>query len=142
MDNAVHWYTTCFQYNRSANEEFVQVQRSFSRVKFVYAPLKILVRLEMGGAAQDAASDVGIGPEHLDGCDEAVAAERRREPGNAGIRIRALRRIGCQHAEIDDRAMHPPCRVNHGIHPYLFLETMIPSYLDPAPGLCPLYTHR
>ena len=53
-----------------------------------------------GEAAQYAARDLWRPPQHLQGGDQPVAAECRRIPGNAGIRVTALRRIRHQHRQI------------------------------------------
>ena len=45
----------------------------------------------------------GIQPQHLQRGDQAVAAERGRIPGNAGVGIGPLRRIGDQHVEVGHR---------------------------------------
>jgi len=50
--------------------------------------------------AQYAARHVRAPPQHLQRGDQAVAAERGREPRDAGIRIAALRRVGHQHGKI------------------------------------------
>ena len=57
-----------------------------------------------GEPAQHAARDVRAPPQHLQRRDQAVAAERRREPRDAGIGIAALRRIRHQHRQIGRRA--------------------------------------
>ena len=59
-----------------------------------------LLGLERREPAQHAARHAGIAPQHLDRGDQPVAAERGRVPGDAGIRITALRRLGHQHAEV------------------------------------------
>ena len=60
--------------------------------------------LERREPAQHAARHGGIAPQHLDRRDQPVAAECRRVPGDAGVRVAALRRRGHQHAEIGGRA--------------------------------------
>ena len=45
-----------------------------------------------GEPPQHAFGDAGIAPQHLQRGDDPVAAERGRVPGNAGVRVRALRR--------------------------------------------------
>ena len=68
-------------------------------------------RIECGGLKggeppQDALGDAGIAPQHLQRRDDAVAAERGRVPGNAGIRVGTLRRVGRQHREVGHRAAY------------------------------------
>ena len=57
-----------------------------------------------GEAAQHAARHLGAPPQHLQRGNEAVAAERRGEPGDAGIGIAALRRVRHQHRKIGGRS--------------------------------------
>ena len=56
-----------------------------------------------GQPLEHAARDPRIDPQHLQRGDQSVAAERRRVPGNAGIGISPLRRIGHQHVEVGHR---------------------------------------
>jgi len=57
-------------------------------------------RLKRREPAQRAARHAGIAPQHFDCGDQPVTPERGRVPGDARIRVAALRRIGHQHAEI------------------------------------------
>ena len=59
--------------------------------------------LERGEAPQHALRDARIEPEHLQRGDQSVAAERGRIPGDAGIGITPLRRVGHQHVEVGHR---------------------------------------
>jgi hypothetical protein len=70
-------------------------------------------RLRVREVAQNALGDVGIHPQRHERRDQRVAAERRREPGNARIRIGTLRRVGDEHVQVRDRAPHD--LVEHGI---------------------------
>ena len=59
----------------------------------------------MGGKSpQRAARHVGVEPQHLQRGDEAVAAESRGVPGNAGIGKSPFRRVREQHVEVGHRA--------------------------------------
>ena len=73
------------------------------------AGLRVVRRVDDGGLgrgkpAQHAARHARIEPQHFDRGDDAVAAERRRIPGDAGVGIRPLRRLGYQHVKIGHRA--------------------------------------
>ena len=56
-----------------------------------------------GEPLQHAARDARIDPQHLQRGDQSVAAERGRIPGDARIRIAALRGLGHQHVEVGHR---------------------------------------
>ncbi len=56
--------------------------------------------LKMREPPQHALGDPRINPQHLERGDQAIAAERRRVPGNAGIGITPLRRLRHQHVEV------------------------------------------
>ena len=64
-------------------------------------------RLGRGQVREHAARQLRIDPQELQRGDDAVAAERRAEPGHAGVRIRAVRRGRGQHADVGGRATHP-----------------------------------
>ena len=66
--------------------------------------LIVHIGLEMRQAFEHAARHARIEPQHLKRGNDAVASERCRIPGNAGIRIRSLRRIRHQHVEVGHRA--------------------------------------
>ena len=71
--------------------------------------LGVPLGLDRGGLGlcqefQDALGDGGIGPQCHQRGDDAVAAERRAEPGRAGVGIRPQRRLGDQHVQIGDSA--------------------------------------
>ncbi len=63
----------------------------------------VALGLQRRQSAQHAVRHAGIEPEHLQRGDQTVAAERRRIPGDAGVGIAALRRVGHQHAEVGHR---------------------------------------
>ena len=64
-------------------------------------------RLRRRQEAEHAARQLRLEPEQLERGDDAVAAERRAEPGDARVRIRPGRRLGDHHLEIGERAVHP-----------------------------------
>ena len=73
-----------------------------------FTGLGVGLRVEIGRLMgreplEDAERDARIEPEALQGGDEAVAAERRRIPGDAGVRVGPFGRIGQQDREIRGR---------------------------------------
>ena len=60
-----------------------------------------------GQIGQHAAGQARVEPQHLPGGEDAVAAERGREPGDAGERIGAGRQVGDQEAEVGARLLEP-----------------------------------
>ena len=50
-----------------------------------------VVRLGGGQVAEDAARELRMDPEQLQGGNDAVAPKRRAEPGHAGVRVLAAR---------------------------------------------------
>ena len=86
-------------------------RRHFAAAHFVrdFSRFGVGKRIECGGLKggqppQHALGDTGVAPQHLHRRDDAVAAERRRIPGNAGVRVGALRRLGRQHRKVGHRA--------------------------------------
>ena len=76
-------------------------------------------------AAQHAARHVRRPPQHLQCRDQPVAAERGRVPGNAGIGVTALRRVGHQHREIGGRsAQHRVETLVRRLHGGLFARRL------------------
>jgi hypothetical protein len=65
------------------------------------------VGLRRGEEAKHPARERRMDREHLHRGDDAVAAERRAEPRDAGVRIGALRRVGHQHPQVGRRARDP-----------------------------------
>ena len=59
--------------------------------------------LEISEPLQHALGDARIEPQHLQRRDQPVAAERGRIPGNAGVGVSALRRLGHEHVEVGHR---------------------------------------
>ena len=64
----------------------------------------LLRRLGGGQELQDSPGDRGIDPQQLHRRDDAVAAERGAEPGDAGVGVSPVRGVSDQHVEIRDRA--------------------------------------
>ena len=64
-------------------------------------------RLGLGEKGEHAARDVGRQPEQFERGQDAVAAKRCAEPGNAGIGICAGGRIGDEHPKIGQRSADP-----------------------------------
>ena len=92
--------------------DFAQ-HRHFAAAHFVqdFAGLGVGQRIEVGGLKsrqppQHAFGDARIAPQHLQRRDDAVAAERGRVPGDAGVRVGALRRAGGQHRQVGHRAAY------------------------------------
>ena len=63
-------------------------------------------RLDAGEVAQHAAGDARVEPQGFERGDQRVAAEGGREPGDAGVGVRAGGGVGHQHVEVGDRAAH------------------------------------
>ncbi len=63
-------------------------------------------RLDAGEVAQHAAGDARVEPQGFERGDQRVAAEGGREPGDAGVGVRAAGGVGQQHVEVGDRAAH------------------------------------
>ena len=66
-----------------------------------------LGRLAHGQIGQDPFGQRRVEPQHLPGRDDAVASERRREPGRARVRVRARRQIGGQQGDVGARLVQP-----------------------------------
>ncbi|MND95557.1 hypothetical protein D3C80_878150 [compost metagenome] len=66
-----------------------------------------LCRLARGQIGQHPLGQAGVDPQHLPGGDDAVAPERGREPGHAGVRIGAGRQVGGQQGHIRARLPQP-----------------------------------
>ncbi len=64
----------------------------------------IFVRLRRRQKAQHASRERRIHPECLQGGDQSVASEGRREPWHAGIGIRSVLGVGHEHADVGHRA--------------------------------------
>ena len=71
------------------------------------AERRCLRRLMLREESQHAARQAWIEPQHLQRRDHAVAAERRREPGNAGIGVGSGRELGGQQRDIGASARRP-----------------------------------
>ena len=57
--------------------------------------------------SKDAAGERRIDPEHLERGDDAVAPEGRAEPGDAGVGIRPVRRVGRHQRTSAERSVDP-----------------------------------
>jgi hypothetical protein len=66
-----------------------------------------LRRLGGGQKTEHATGDLGRDPEDLHRGDDAVAPEGRAEPGDAGVGIGTVRRLGDHHLQIGDRPVQP-----------------------------------
>jgi hypothetical protein len=65
-------------------------------------------RLRVGQECKDPARDLRVRPQQLERGDQSVPSERRAEPRDAGVRIRAARRLGDHHVEIGGGPPEPP----------------------------------
>ena len=95
-----------------AERHFAQ-RRHFAATHFMrnFSGLGVGARIECGGLKsseppQHTLGDTGIAPQHLQRSDDPVSAKCGRVPGNAGVRVRTLGRVGGQHCEVRHRAAH------------------------------------
>ena len=86
----------------------------FAAPRFVqdFAGLGILLREHFGGLGRCQIREhplrkLGAHPQTLERGDDAVAAEGRVEPRNAGIRIGSARQLGRQHVQVGHRPVDP-----------------------------------